>query len=86
MEKKNMKVKAFADLYGMTSKEVLKELADQGFTAIRTATSNIPAEDLELITAYFDELTGKVKPKESVSVADEYDDDSNRSRDCKDVS
>ena len=76
MEKKNMKVKAFADLYGMTSKEVLKELAEQGFTAIRTATSNIPAEDLELITAYFDELTGKVKPKETaVSVADEYDDD-----------
>ena len=80
MEKKNMKVKAFADLYGMTSKEVLKELADQGFTAIRTATSNIPAEDLELITAYFDELTGKVKPKESVSVADEYDDDDNFER------
>ena len=80
MEKKNMKVKAFADLYGMTSKEVLKELADQGFTAIRTATSNIPAEDLELITAYFDELTGKVKPKETVSVADEYDDDDNFER------
>lgn len=77
MEKKSMKVKAFADLYGMTSKEVLKELAEQGFTAIRTATSNIPAEDLELITAYFDELTGKVKPKETAvsSVADEYDDD-----------
>ncbi len=80
MEKKSMKVKAFADLYGMTSKEVLKELADQGFTAIRTATSNIPAEDLELITAYFDELTGKVKPKETVSVADEYDDDDNFER------
>lgn len=82
MEKKSMKVKAFADLYGMTSKEVLKELAEQGFTAIRTATSNIPAEDLELITAYFDELTGKVKPKETAvsSVADEYDDDENFGR------
>ena len=80
MEKKNMKVKAFADLYGITSKEVLKELADQGFTAIRTATSNIPAEDLELITAYFDELTGKNKTKETVSVADEYDDDDNFER------
>ena len=75
MEKKKMNVKAFADLYGMTSKEVLKELAAQGFTLIRTATSNIPPEDLELIAAYFDELTGKVKPKEeSRSIADDYDD------------
>ncbi len=73
-EKKNMKVKAFADLYGLTSKEVLKELADQGFTSIRTATSNIPAADLELITAYFDELTGKDK-KDAVSAEVDIDEE-----------
>ena len=74
MEKKNMKVKAFADLYGMTSKEVLKELAAQGFTSIRTATSNIPAADLDLITAYFDELTGKgKKADEAEAIAEAYD-------------
>ena len=61
MEKKNMKVKAFADQYGMASRDVLKELAALGYTTIRTATSNIPASELELITAYFDELTGRKK-------------------------
>lgn len=61
MEKKNMKVKAFADQYGMASRDVLKELAALGYTTIRTATSNIPASELELVTAYFDELTGRKK-------------------------
>ena len=67
MEKKNMKVKAFADQYGMASRDVLKELASLGYTTIRTATSNIPASELELVTAYFDELTGRKKKDESAS-------------------
>jgi len=67
MEKKNMKVKAFADQYGMASRDVLKELASLGYTTIRTATSNIPASELELVTAYFDELTGRKKKEEPAS-------------------
>lgn len=57
-----IKVKAFADKYGMTSKEVLKELASQGYSNIRTASNNIPAEDLPLIEAYFDDLKEKNSP------------------------
>ncbi|MBO5959538.1 MAG: translation initiation factor IF-2 N-terminal domain-containing protein, partial [Lentisphaeria bacterium] len=41
-----IKVKAFADKYGLTSKEVLKELAAQGYDNIRTASNNMPMEDL----------------------------------------
>ena len=67
MEKKNMKVKAFADQYGMASRDVLKELASLGYTTIRTATSNIPASELELVTAYFDELTGRKRKEEPSS-------------------
>ena len=54
-----IKVKAFADKYGLTSKEVLKELAAQGYDNIRTASNNMPMEDLPLIESYFDELMEK---------------------------
>ena len=61
-----IKVKAFADKYGLTSKEVLKELAAQGYENIRTASNNIPAEDLPLIESYFDELMEKRNPRQSI--------------------
>ncbi len=61
-----MKVKAFADKYGLTSKEVLKELAAQGYENIRTASNNIPAEELPLIESYFDELLEKRNPQNAL--------------------
>ncbi|MBR3709231.1 MAG: translation initiation factor IF-2 [Lentisphaeria bacterium] len=61
-----IKVKAFADKYGLTSKEVLKELAAQGYENIRTASNNIPAEDLPLIESYFDELMEKRNPQNAL--------------------
>ncbi len=61
-----IKVKAFADKYGLTSKEVLKELAAQGYDNIRTASNNIPAEELPLIESYFDELLEKRNPQSAL--------------------
>lgn len=61
-----IKVKAFADKYGLTSKEVLKELAAQGYENIKTASNNIPAEDLPLIEAYFDDLMEQRNPKSAL--------------------
>ncbi len=61
-----IKVKAFADKYGLTSKEVLKELAAQGYDNIRTASNNIPAEELQLIESYFDELMEKRNPQNAL--------------------
>ncbi len=61
-----VKVSTFAAKYGLTSKEVLKELAAQGYENIRTATNNIPAEDLPLIESYFDELMEKRNPKSTL--------------------
>ena len=61
-----IKVKAFADKYGLTSKEVLKELAAQGYDNIRTASNNMPMEDLPLIESYFDELIEKRNPQSAL--------------------
>ena len=61
-----IKVKAFADKYGLTSKEVLKELAAQGYDNIRTASNNMPMEDLPLIESYFDELMEKRNPQRAL--------------------
>lgn len=61
-----VKVSTFAAKYGLTSKEVLKELAAQGYENIRTATNNIPAEDLPLIESYFDELMEKRNPQHAL--------------------
>ncbi len=61
-----VKVSTFAAKYGLTSKEVLKELAAQGYENIRTATNNIPAEDLPLIESYFDELMEKRNPQSTL--------------------
>lgn len=61
-----IKVKAFADKYGLTSKEVLKELAAQGYDNIRTASNNMPMEDLPLIESYFDELMEKRNPQSAL--------------------
>lgn len=61
-----IKVSTFAVKYGLTSKEVLKELAAQGYENIRTATNNIPAEDLPLIESYFDELMEKRNPQRAL--------------------
>ena len=57
-----VKVKAFADRYGLTSKEVLKELAAQGYANIRTASNNIPPEDLPLI----EDLMAKRNPQNAL--------------------
>ena len=64
---KGIKVKTLADQYGMLPKDVLKELEAQGFTNIKTASSNIPADVLELVRAYFDELVEKKKKEDAAA-------------------
>ncbi len=61
-----VKVKAFADRYGLTSKEVLKELAAIGHEEIRTASNNIPAAILPKIEEHFDEMMRKKDPQASL--------------------
>lgn len=69
MASKNIRVSAFAEKYGVTSKEILKELAGQGFTGVKTASSNIPPDALELIASHFDDLLKKKKKAASAPVA-----------------
>ena len=64
---KGIKVKTLADRYGMSSKDVLKELEAQGFTNIKTASSNIPADVLELVEAYFNDLAEKKRKEEAAA-------------------
>ena len=50
-----VKVKTLADKYGISVKEIIKELESQGFD-VKNATSVIPADALDLIEAFFDDL------------------------------
>ena len=71
---KSMKVKTLAEKYGLAPKEIIKELESQGFTGVKTASSNIPADAVELVEAYFDELMAKRnKSDEAELVAEEVE-------------
>ena len=58
MAKKSMNVKALAERYGLSAKEVLAELETQGFHGLKSFSA-IPADSEDLILAYFDELVSK---------------------------
>ena len=68
---KSMKVKTLAEKYGLAPKEIIKELESQGFTGVKTASSNIPADAVELVEAYFDELMAKRNKSDEAELAAE---------------
>ena len=55
MGTKSVKVKTLADKYGVSVKEIIHEMTEQGFDA-SSASSVIPADLVELVTSHFDEL------------------------------
>ncbi len=60
MGTKSIKVKTLADKYGVSVKEILKELESQGFgDDVKNANSEIPPDAAELVKSYFDELMAK---------------------------
>ncbi|MBP5183126.1 MAG: translation initiation factor IF-2 N-terminal domain-containing protein, partial [Lentisphaeria bacterium] len=60
MGTKSVKVKTLADKYGISVKEIVRELTEQGFDA-SSGSSVIPADLVELVTSHFDELLGSRK-------------------------
>ena len=60
MGTKSVKVKTLADKYGVSVKEIIKELESQGFgDDVKSASSVIPPDAVELVKSYFDELMAK---------------------------
>lgn len=60
MGTKSVKVKTFADKYGVSVKEIIKELESQGFgDDVKSASSVIPPDAVELVKSYLDELMAK---------------------------
>ena len=60
MGTKSVKVKTLADKYGVSVKEIIREMTEQGFDA-SSASSVIPADLVELVTSHFDELMASRK-------------------------
>lgn len=60
MGTKSVKVKTLADKYGVSVKEIIKELESQGFgNDVKSASSVIPPDAVELVKSYLDELMAK---------------------------
>ena len=60
MGTKSIKVKTLADKYGVSVKEILRELESQGFgDDVKNANAEIPPDAVELVKSYFDELMAK---------------------------
>lgn len=60
MGTKSVKIKTLADKYGVSVKEIIKELESQGFgDDVKSASSVIPPDAVELVKSYFDELMAK---------------------------
>lgn len=60
MGTKSVKVKTLADKYGVSVKEIIKELESQGFgDDVKSASSVIPPDAAELVKSYLDELMAK---------------------------
>ena len=60
MGTKSVKVKTLADKYGVSVKEIIKELESQGFgDDVKSASSVIPPDAVELVKSYLDELLAK---------------------------
>ena len=61
MAAKNLKVKDLAGKYGLSPKDSVKELQDQGYANITGASSVIPQDEVELVEVIISEFQEKVK-------------------------
>ena len=61
MAAKSMKVKDLAGKYGLSPKDIVKELQDQGYASITGASSVIPQDEVELVEVIISEFQEKVK-------------------------
>ncbi|MBR2440533.1 MAG: translation initiation factor IF-2 [Lentisphaeria bacterium] len=61
MAAKNLKVKDLAGKYGLSPKDIVKELQDQGYANITGASSVIPQDEVELVEVIISEFQEKVK-------------------------
>lgn len=61
MAAKNLKVKDLAGKYGLSPKDIVKELQDQGYENITGASSVIPQDEVELVEVIISEFQEKVK-------------------------
>ena len=60
---KNLKVKDIAGKYGMSPKDVIRELNEQGFDDVKSASSIIPADAVDIVELYFEDYIAKRKAK-----------------------
>ena len=60
---KNLKVKDIAGKYGMSPKDVIRELNEQGFDDVKSASSSIPADAVDIVELYFEDYAAKRKAK-----------------------
>ncbi len=60
---KNLKVKDIAGKYGMSPKDVIRELNEQGFDDVKSASSSIPADAVDIVELYFEDYIAKRKAK-----------------------
>ena len=58
---KPLKVKDIAGKYGISPKDVIRELNEQGFDDVKSASSVIPADAADIIELYFEDFTSKRK-------------------------
>ena len=58
---KTIKVKDLAGKYGLSPKDVIRELNEQGFDDVKSASSAIPADALEIVELYFEDYVAKRK-------------------------
>ena len=61
MAAKTLKVKDLAGKYGLSPKDIVKELQDQGYESITGASSVIPQDEVELVEVIISEFQEKVK-------------------------
>ena len=61
MAAKTLKVKDLAGKYGLSPKDIVKELQDQGYENITGASSVIPQDEIELVEVIVSEFQEKVK-------------------------
>lgn len=60
---KNLKVKDIAGKYGMSPTDVIRELNEQGFDDVKSASSSIPADAVDIVELYFEDFVAKRKAK-----------------------
>lgn len=69
---KKLKVKDLADKYGVSAKEILKELEQEGF-AVKTTSSIIPPDMVDLIDSHFQDYVDKRKKLAAKTAKEEAD-------------